>query len=269
MGGSADDSSTAGTTSFPPESKLDSGGSKSPIPEKSKAKADGRRKLNTVGRRFQLARELTQELDWLRGCSVPRIAWVARNVADAGWTVTDVRGWLHFRGEAAHVRRGSGLLAVLLANAVTVLDTPAKRAEAVARWRGAQEAARRDRIQQVRAQRERFEGDWEAPSSHAVTRQVAQAFAQVREVANGGRHQDQAPSTDERSEGPGLTDPQIGQMRDQAHGELMRGVTDLIDLTVDSMGPEAAERLYGADLMRRARQLASAARSSLMTITHR
>jgi hypothetical protein len=269
MGGSADDSSTAGTTSFPPESKLDSGGSESPIPEKSKAKADGRRKLNAVGRRFQLARELTQELDWLRGCSVPRIAWVARNVADAGWTVTDVRGWLHFRGEAAHVRRGSGLLAVLLANAVTVLDTSAKRAEAVARWRGAQEAARRDRIQQVRAQRERFEGDWEAPSSHAVTRQVVQAFAQVREVANGGRHQDQAPSTDERSEGPGLTDPQIGQMRDQAHGELMRGVTDLIDLTVDSMGREAAERLYGADLMRRARQLASAARSSLMTITHR
>ncbi|MDX2631681.1 helix-turn-helix domain-containing protein [Streptomyces scabiei] len=269
MGGSADGSSTAGTTSLPPESKLGSGGSESPIPKKSKAKAGGRRKLNAVGRRFQLARELTQELDWLRGCSVPRIAWVARNVADAGWTVTDVRAWLHFRGEAAHVRRGSGLLAVLLANAVTVLDTPAKRAEAVARWRGAQETARRDRIEQVRAQQERFEGDWQAPSSHAVTHQVAQAFAQVREVANGGRHQDQGPSADDRCEGPGLADPQIDQMREQAHGELMRGVTDLIDLTVDSMGPETAERIYGADLMRRARQLASAARSSLMTITHR
>lgn len=269
MGGSSSSVSSAGATSFPPESKLASGGSESPIPEKSKAKGSSRRKLNTVGRRFQLARELTHELGWLRGCSVPRIAWVARTVADAGWTVTEVKAWLHFRGEAAHVRRGSGLLAVLLANAVTVLDTPAKRAEAVARWRGAQEAARRDRIQQVRAQRERFEGDWEAPSSRSVQREVAQAFAQVREVANGGRRQDQAPSVGDRCEDPGLNDPQVEEMREQALGELMRGVTDLIDLAVDSMGPEAAEQLYGAELMRRARQLASAARSSLMTITHR
>ncbi|MFM9681703.1 transcriptional regulator [Streptomyces brasiliscabiei] len=269
MGGGADGSSTAGTTSPPPESKLASGGSKSPVPKKSKAKAGGRRKLNAVGRRFQLARELTQELDWLRGCSVPRIAWVARSVADAGWTVTDVKAWLHFRGEAAHVRRGSGLLAVLLANAVTVLDTPAKRADAIERWRGAQEAARRDHIRQVRARTERYEGDWEAPSSRAVQHEVEAAFAQVRDVVSGVRPQDEALSTDDRCEDPGLTDPHIAQMRDQAHGELMNGVTDLIDLAVDSMGPEAAERLYGEDLMRRARQLASAARSSLMTITRR
>ncbi|MFH8470355.1 transcriptional regulator [Streptomyces sp. NPDC017991] len=273
MGGGTDGSSTAGTTSLPPESKLASGGSQSPVPKKSKAKAGGRRKLNAVGRRFQLARELTQELDWLRGCSVPRIAWVARSVADAGWTVTDVKAWLHLRGEATHVRRGSGLLAVLLSNAVTVLDTPAKRADATERWRGAQEAARRDRIRQVRARTERHEGDWEVPSSRAVQLEVEAAFAQVqvREVAIGGRSQDQDQvlSVDDRCEEPGLADPQIDQMRDQARGELRRGVTDLIDVAVDSMGPETAERLYGKDLMRRARQLASAARSSLMTITRR
>ncbi|MFF5407907.1 transcriptional regulator [Streptomyces misionensis] len=262
-------SSTAGTTSLPPESKLASGASKSPTPKKSKAKAGGRRKLNAVGRRFQLARELTQELGWLRGCSVPRIAWVARNVADAGWTVTDVRAWLHFRGEAAHVRRGSGLLAVLLSGGENILDTPAKRADAIERWRGALEAARRDRIRQVRAERERFEGDWQAPSSRAVTRQVARAIAYVHEAANGGRRQAQAPSTDDRYEDLGLADPQFEQMRAQARGELMRGVTDLIDLAVDSMGREAAERIYGADMMRRARQLASTARSSHTTITHR
>ncbi|MEV5432740.1 helix-turn-helix domain-containing protein [Streptomyces sp. NPDC052701] len=269
MGGGADGSSTAGATPIPPESKLASGKRKSPTPKEPKAKAVGCRKLNRVGRRFQLARELTQELDWLRGCSVPRIAWVARNVADAGWTVTDVRAWLHLRGEAARVRRGSGLLAVLLSNAVTVLDTPAKRAEAVAQWRAAQEAARRDRIQQVRTQRERFEGDWQVPTSRAVTRQVAQAMAHVHETANGGRHKDQAPAADDRCEDVGLTDLQIDQMRAQARGELMRGVTDLIDLAVDSMGRDAAEQLYGTDLMRRARQLASAARSLHMTITHR
>lgn len=269
MGGGADGSSTAGTTSFPPESKLASGEAESPIRKKSNAKAGGRRKLNKIGRRYQLARELTQEVDWLRGCAVPRIAWVARNVADAGWTVTDVKGWLHLRGEAAQVRRGSGLLAVLLSNAVTVLDTPQKRADAVAQWRGAQEAARRHGIQQVRARTERFEGDWEAPSSRAVARQVEEAFAQVREAANGGRQQDQAPGAEGPDEAQGLTEQQIAEMQEQARGELRRGETDLIDLAVDAMGPEAAERLYGEDLMRRARQLASAARSSLMTITHR
>ncbi|CAM5302574.1 hypothetical protein SFUMM280S_10694 [Streptomyces fumanus] len=66
--------------------------------------------LDTLGLPSDRAptRELTQEPDWLRGA---RIAWVARNGADAGWTVTDVKGWLHLRGEAARVRRGSGLLA--------------------------------------------------------------------------------------------------------------------------------------------------------------
>ncbi|PIB04525.1 helix-turn-helix domain-containing protein, partial [Streptomyces sp. HG99] len=191
--------STAGTTSLPPESKLASGVSKSPTPKKSKA--GGRRKLNTVGRRYQLARELTQELDWLRGCSVPRIAWVARSVADAGWTVTDVKAWLHFRGEAAHVRRGSGLLAVLLANAVTVLDTPAKRADAIEQWRGAQEAARRDRIRQVRARTERYDGDWRAPVSRSVQLEVEAAIAQVREMEHGGRHQDQDHAVDGQDAG--------------------------------------------------------------------
>ncbi|MFH9125593.1 hypothetical protein [Streptomyces globisporus] len=52
-------------------------------------------------------------------------------MADVGWTVTDVGGWLHLRGEVTRVRRGSGLLAVLLNNAENVLDTPAKRTEAV------------------------------------------------------------------------------------------------------------------------------------------
>jgi DNA-binding transcriptional ArsR family regulator len=261
--------STAGTTSLPPESKLASGGSKSPTPKKSKAKAGGRRKLNVVGRRFQLARELTQELDWLRGCSVPRIAWVARNVADAGWTVTDVRGWLHFRGEAARVHRGSGLLAVLLAGAENVLDTPEKRAEAVEQWRGAQEAARRHRIQQVRARTERFEGDWQAPSSRAVQGDVEKAFAQVREVANGGRRQDQDHAADDQAPPLELSKQERDDLRATAEGQLMLGETDLITGTVNAMGLEAAKRIYGEELVHRAQQLARAARSSHMTITHR
>ncbi|MFI0742686.1 transcriptional regulator [Streptomyces sp. NPDC021100] len=257
-------SSTAGTTSFPPESKLASGAGKSPTPKKPKAKA-GRRRLSIVGRRFQLARELTQELDWLRGCAVPRIAWVARGVADAGWTVTDVKGWLYLRGEAARVRRGSGLLAVLLAGAETILDTPEKRADAVEQWRGAQEAARRHRIQQVRVRAERYDGDWDAPSSRAVRRQVDEALAAVFAP----KPQAVSPETEETlpevSGVEGLEDDVLAQARAEARQRLMVGDTSLITVAVDAMGRETAEQLYGPDLVRRALQLASGARSSLMT----
>ncbi|MFI1510205.1 winged helix-turn-helix domain-containing protein [Streptomyces sp. NPDC020597] len=257
--------STAGTTSLPPESKLASGVSKSPTPKKSKAKAGSRRKLNAVGRRFQLARELTQELDWLRGCSVPRIAWVARNVADAGWTVTDVKAWLHFRGEAAHVRRGSGLLAVLLAGAENILDTPAKRADAIEQWRGALEAARRDRIRQVRARTERYEGDWQPPVSRAVLREVEAAFDQVRELEHGGRHQDQDHVGDGQDAGLEPGDEEITALIAAAEGELMGGETTLIT----SFVPETAVRIFGEELVRRARQIDRLAHSSLTTIRYR
>ncbi|WP_327713741.1 helix-turn-helix domain-containing protein (plasmid) [Streptomyces sp. NBC_00464] len=265
--GSSGPSSAAGTSS-PPESKLASGEAKSPAPKKSKAKAGGR-KLNRVGRRYQLARELTQELDWLRGCSVPRIAWVARGVADAGWTVADVRGWLHLRGkETGRVRRGSGLLAVLLAGAETVLDTPAKRGGAIEQWRGAQEAARRHRIQQVRARSERFEGDWDAPSSQAVRRQVNEVFTAVFHP----QPQPAAPQEEAMPDVSGMEDleaAELAQVRAEARERLMLGDTSLITVAVDGMGRESAEQLYGADLVRRALQLASGARSSLMTYGRR
>ncbi|GAA2523891.1 hypothetical protein GCM10010276_88800 [Streptomyces longisporus] len=257
--------STASVTSLPPESKLASGGSKSPTAKKSKSKAAGRRKLNTVGRRFQLAKELTQELDWLRGCSVPRIAWVARAVADAGWTVTDVKAWLHFRGEAAHVRRGSGLLAVLLAGAENVLDTPAKRADAIEQWRGAQEAARRHRIRQVRARTERYEGDWQAPSSRSVQLEVEAAFAQVREISSGGRHRNQDHAADGQDAPLEMGEQERKDLVAAAAGELMRGETTLITC----FSPETAVRIFGEDLVLRARQIERLAHSSLTTIRHR
>lgn len=256
---------SAGTTYSPPENKLASGASKSSIPKQSKAKAGGLRKLNKVGRRFQLARELTQELDWLHGCAVPRIAWVARSVADAGWTVTDVKAWLHFRGEAAHVRRGSGLLAVLLANAVTVLDTPAKRADAIKRWRGAQESARRDRIQQVRARTERYDGDWQAPSSGAVQLEVEAAIAQVREMEHGSCHQGQDHVVDGQDAGLEPGDEEITALIAAAEGELMQGETTLID----GFDKETALRIFGEELVRSARRIERLAHSSLTTIRHR
>ncbi|MEU0984824.1 helix-turn-helix domain-containing protein [Streptomyces griseus] len=257
--------SSAGGTYSPPEEKLASGEAKSPTPKKSAKRAGGRRKQNKVGRRFQLGRELVQELDWLRGCSVPRISWVARDVADAGWTVTDVRAWLHMRGEVTRVRRGSGLLAVLLAGAETVLDTPAKRADAIEQWRGAQEAARRHRIEQVRARTERYDGDWTGPTSRAVRREVEAAFAQVREAATGGRRQEAGDITDGQVLAPEPSEQELAELRAAAAGELMGGETTLIR----SLDPETALAVFGARLMARAAQLEACARSSLMTYGHR
>lgn len=264
---------SAGGTYSPPEDKLASGAAKSPTRKKSTKRAGGPRKLNKVGRRFQLARELVQELDWLRGCSVARIAWVARGVADAGWTVTDVRGWLHLRGEATRVRRGSGLLAVLLANAENVLDTPAKRSAAIEQWRGAQEAARRHRIEQLRARTERYDNDWTGPTSHRVQQEVAAAFAKVRETPNGGRAalsaDDEATviysETTPTAGVHGLTDEEIAETRNDARQRLMMGDTSPITVAVDTLGRETAVQLYGPALVRRGLQLAHGARSSLMT----
>ncbi|WP_234444934.1 transcriptional regulator [Streptomyces griseus] len=270
--------SSAGGTYSPPEEKLASGEAKSPTPKTSTKRAGGGRKQNKVKRRFQLARELVQELDWLRGCSVARIAWVARGVADAGWTVTDVRAWLHLRGEVTRVRRGSGLLAVLLTEAESVLDTPAKRAAAIEQWRGAQEAARRHRIEQVRARTERYDGDWTGPTSYRVQQEVAAAFAKVREVANGGRallHADDGVLVGEAASSPaeggvqGLRDEEIAETRNDARQRLMMGDTSPITLAVDALGREEAEQLFGPALVRRGLQLAYGARSSLMTYGHR
>ncbi|MFB6881251.1 transcriptional regulator [Streptomyces noursei] len=260
MEGGSESSSTAGTTSLPSEAKLDRGTSKPPTPKKSKG--TGRRTLNVIGRRYQLARELTEQIDWLRGCSVARIAWVAREVSDAGWSAQEVRAWLHFRGgEAARVHRASGLLAVLLRSAVRTLDTADKRAEVISDWRQATEAARRGRIQQVRARAERYDGDWQAPRSAAVRRLVTEAFTPNCEAHAGA---EALPALG----GPqDLTGQELRVMRDSAWAEFLQGDTALVTSAVRAFGRPVAESMYGVDLVQRVLRLSR--RSSLMSLGRR
>ncbi|MFB7031531.1 MULTISPECIES: transcriptional regulator [unclassified Streptomyces] len=272
MGGGCSTSSSAADTYPPSESKLASGQSESSSRRKGKAKAGGRktgrRKLNRIGRRYQLGRELTQQVEWLRGCSVARIAWVARNVADAGWTVSEVLAWLHLRGTAERVHRGSGLLAVLLAGAETVLDTPAKRADAIAQWRGAQEARRRHDIERVRAERERYEGDWQDPTSRAVRTEVDDAVAQLK-----GLSRPVVQDLPDDSSGPGAASYEVGEsefadIRAAARDGLAHGDTSLINDTVHACGPDEALRVYGPELISRARRIDQIRRSSLTTLIY-
>ncbi|MFI8932489.1 winged helix-turn-helix domain-containing protein [Streptomyces sp. NPDC053474] len=246
MGGTSTGPSPAGSSSNPPESKLARGQHASPRPT-----AQTRRPLNTTGRRFQLAGQIVTRVAWLRGSAVPRIAWVIRDLADAGWSVDEVCAWLHLRGRSTNVHRPSGLLAVLLRGAADVLDTPAKREHAVAQWHAAVEAARRHRIQDVRARQERFEGPWRAPRSAAVRRQVTEAVSSIHVAAPRGETV------------PALTGPQdlthedLQVMRQSAWAEVMQGQSALVLAAIEAFGRPTAQSMYGRVLVDRVLTLAA------------
>lgn len=62
------------------------------------------------------------------------------------------------------------------------------------------QTVRRHRIQQVRARTERYEGDWDAPASPAVPRQINEAFA----AAFAPKPQAAAPDTEALPEVSGV-----------------------------------------------------------------
>ncbi|MDX3075803.1 helix-turn-helix domain-containing protein [Streptomyces sp. MI02-7b] len=246
---------TAGTTSSPSESKLRQGKNTSRSPRK----GGRRRPLNKVGRRYQLARELIARIAWLRGCSVPRIAWVIRSVADAGWSADEVCAWLHLRGEPNRVHRASGLLATLLDGVASILDTPSRRARAVERWHAALEAARRHAIVRVRDRGERFDGDWQMPSSLAVRRRVALAVMESAAAATGGGEELPALASPQD-----LTSEESQAMRRAAWAAFLSGDGSLVTSAVQILGRLAAEAVYGPELVHRTLQVSRA--TSLTTV---
>ncbi|WP_370424207.1 winged helix-turn-helix domain-containing protein (plasmid) [Streptomyces sp. QH1-20] len=230
--------SCADETLPPPESKLADGHEATTSLRQT---SRGAARLNKIGRRHQLAGELIREVDWLGRCQAPRIAWMVRHVADAGWTAAEVRAWLHLRGGVNDVRRPSGLLAVLLDGAERVLDTRAKRTAAVEQWRDSRTAARHRHRQWGAAS--------SGPRSFAVRRQVAAAL-----TWSPSRPMSQ-PVVE--SAGISLSAADREVLRETARGEFMRGETTLVRSAVDTLGREAAEELYGSALVRRALRLAA------------
>ncbi|MFD4866907.1 winged helix-turn-helix domain-containing protein [Streptomyces sp. NPDC058412] len=255
MGGSSHSVSSAGTTSCPPESKRASGQSDSPTPKKVKR---GRRKLNSVGRRFQLASELIRQVPWMGRASVPRIAWILREVADAGWTAEEVIALLDCGDAPERVHRPSGFLAGRLAGAVALWPTAEGRARAVQAYRDSRRAEQ--------ARHQEWEGHWQAPRSESVRRLVAEAFIPRQEQPMDDTQGEVLPAETGIHD---LAAEEVAELRATARGEFMRGETTLITSTVDAFGRPAAERLYGADLVQRALRFTSGSRSSLMTLGHR
>ncbi|MFF1916192.1 winged helix-turn-helix domain-containing protein [Streptomyces sp. NPDC058239] len=140
QGGTSAISST-GTSSFPSETELASGEADCPTPKKSKR---GPRKLNKVGRRMQLASELISQVPWLGGASRPRISWIIRHVADAGWTALEVQAIAEQDAplSAADVRRCSGMLAHRLKGVHLLYKTQTQRDQLVEHWRTSRTAER-------------------------------------------------------------------------------------------------------------------------------
>jgi hypothetical protein len=176
-GGSTGTSSAAGTYS-PPESKLASGQEKSPTPKQSKR---GPRTLNRVGRRYQLARELIQLVPWLKGASIPRIAWIIRHVADAGWTALEVQAAAERLVSDREPRRPSAVLAYRLASCHLLYTTPERRKVLVQDWQDSRHA------EQARHQ----DADYSAlnadhtPARVSVRSIVREAIRRTRQIAAG------------------------------------------------------------------------------------
>ncbi|NJA56717.1 helix-turn-helix domain-containing protein [Streptomyces sp. NEAU-H3] len=176
MGVGTSASSTAGDLGFPPESKLASGDASHPTPKKTQQqpglrRPKKRRKLNKTGRRFQLARELTQQIPWLSRCELPRVAWVIRDVADAGWTADEIHGWLHFTGVSSDIKRPVGQLAHQLRLAVVAAPTPAARQTFVDMWRDSR-----------RAEQQRHAAYENGLTATEVTQTAAAAMAHIRDT---------------------------------------------------------------------------------------
>ncbi|MFJ6053617.1 transcriptional regulator [Streptomyces sp. NPDC092307] len=247
---------SAGTTSLPSESKLASGEAQFSTPKKSKGKVGGRRSLNAVGRRFQLAGELVRQVPWMGRASVPRIAWILSEVADAGWTADEVIAFLDLGDAPECVHRPSGFLAGRIKGAVALWPHAEGRARAVQAYRDSRHAEQ--------ARHREWEGDWQAPRSESVRRLVAETFAPQQPYEDGGDvlAADAVMGVDD------LSAEERAVLRKQAEGEFMYGETTLITSTVDAYGRPATERIYGADLVQRALRLASGSRSSLMALGH-
>ncbi|MFD3680588.1 winged helix-turn-helix domain-containing protein [Streptomyces sp. NPDC058613] len=243
--------STAGATSLPPESKLASGQSDSPTPKKVKRVP---RKLNDVGRRFQLASELIRQVPWMGRASVPRIAWILKEVSDAGWTADEVIAFLDLGDAPERVHRPSGFLAGRLATAAAQWPTTEGRARAVQAYRDSRRAEQ--------ARHQEWEGHWQAPTSKSVRRLVIASIPRQQQPADDAQGEILPAQT-------GIDDldqEQRRELRAMARGEFTRGETTLVTGAVDTFGQAAAERLYGADLVQRALRFTSGNRNSLMAL---
>jgi hypothetical protein len=200
-----------------------------------------------------MARELKQLVPWLNRASTPRIAWIIRHVADAGWTALEVQAIAEQDRPilANQVRRPSGLLADRLSSLHLLFTTPERRRTAVLAWQEsrAQEKARH-------ADAAGYGTHTGGPQTLAARRAMDEAFTAIRnQLADTITVEDTPVQLED------LTRDEVIQMRADAardHG--------LIFAAIDLLGERDARRLYTNRLVDQALALdAIAARNATIT----
>ncbi|MFK0047826.1 winged helix-turn-helix domain-containing protein [Streptomyces sp. NPDC090741] len=251
MGVGPSTSSPTGTSTLPPENKLASGKPNSPA-RKKPSTPKPKRSLNAVGRRFQLARELITQVPWLGRANTARIAWIVREVADAGWTTTEVIAVLSLENPAHRVHRPSGFLAARLHGATALYNTPERRAAIVAWWQDSRHAAQ--------ARHAEWDGTWQGPTSRAVAREVNAAIAQLHTTPQTAS----TPAYEVGEDGfvalEQLTRDEIIDLRAAAQKDPL-----LIKTTLATCGETYARRLFTNHLVDQVQRLAGVGRMVLHT----
>jgi hypothetical protein len=180
MQGGTSTSSPTSLSLVPSEKSSASGDQDSPTQQQSKrGPSRGRKTLNKVGRRYQLARQLVAEVPWLAGAPVARISWIVRHCADTGWTALEVRAAAEDAGPLTRedARRPVGMLAHRLKGAANLFNTPARRKTVVDAWT--------DSRPQERARHDGYEAGIHtaaAPGSIASRRIANEAMAHIRKT---------------------------------------------------------------------------------------
>ncbi|MFB7982986.1 transcriptional regulator [Streptomyces vinaceus] len=229
------------TTSLPSET-TDVASGKSESSTRRKSGKQARRGINSVGRRYQLAAELIREIPWLGRASTPRIAWVVRHVADAGWSAAEVQAWLHARGEVDTVHRASGLLATLLRGAHEIVRTPEARAGMVSDWRDSRIAAAR--------RHQELEAVPQGPRSQAA-KAAWMPYLTTRQSLTSDYDKTVGTVVDQHSS-HGLSALEVADMRVLAKAEYENGQSTLIRSILTGSGRNAADVIFGAELVHRA-----------------
>ncbi|MGW9238104.1 helix-turn-helix domain-containing protein [[Kitasatospora] papulosa] len=220
-------------SSIPPfETRLASGDSSHPTPKKTNR---GPQKLNKIGRRHQLARELITNVPWLSRASAPRISWIARHCADAGWQWQEVQAAAEERGPigATDSARPSGLLAYRLKGAHQLYASQSARHAMVTAW---EDSRLREHI--------RHQG-WNGTAAATITGQrtdtAAAAMTQIRNVLEG-----QAPTDVDGATEHCLGDVNLENLtRDEVleHRAFAAADPTYVRNLLDALGDREARRL--------------------------
>jgi hypothetical protein len=180
---------------------------------------------------------LIQQVPWLSRAASARVAWVIRDVADAGWTLPQVMGWLTTREVPDQIGRPVAFLAARLAGAVQVTTTVEQRERLAEAWR--------DDLRAAAGRHAEWAGGWAPPRARQVQALVADAFA-------GPAPEPVVPGAHVHGVGDELLLDDLAEHELFAVRSMAKQRPDLVRMAVQVQGEAYARRLYTSVVVDRA-----------------